>query len=483
NPDITDMNRIFPGRELLLPVIDADGKLPSFQYSGVDDSSADVKVEQPDEMVSYTIRPGDSITAVIHRLYGVGYREALSFLDEVATANPHIKDINMIHPGQRLLLPSGFKSPLGEIRREKQPPIVESSDFSFSSSQNYSILGEMLALFDGEIITEGSYHVPLKQLGMLTLDCLRVPMAEIADGNRILIDEEGLIPDSIGSALRQQWNNYYVVSGPRKGNPEDLLDEVVSGLGPPYKYEREGKRFTIGNNPEVTIFFDSIVYAGRAASGIGFDTIGIRLLQNAEEAIPQPLKNAINQRGVAVMELLEVGSPFSAGTSFESSSPTSVRGKRGTDLAQDILLELNFLPERDVDINVYTMERDGFNLTIRAELFLDIHGRRHVITSERAIIQFVDVLEKHGISVMTLSKDDMGVEVIKKVLSLLRINFEKDTFSFQIFSGEKYGQGKISFSALGVEMLDGTVYFVEGEFDEYIYRVLRERWKVKVVVY
>lgn len=73
NPQITDITRIYPGQPLTLPA------------AGAGDASR------------YTVKPGDTLGQI-------AWQNGLTIAD-LAAANPQIRDIGLIYPGQRLSLP------------------------------------------------------------------------------------------------------------------------------------------------------------------------------------------------------------------------------------------------------------------------------------------------------------------------------------------------------------------------------------------
>lgn len=76
NPQVRDPNLIFPGQVLCIP--------------------AQAPVTCPNGFI-YVVRPGDTLSGIAS-MFG-------TTVDRIMAANPHIKDPNLIFPGQRLCIP------------------------------------------------------------------------------------------------------------------------------------------------------------------------------------------------------------------------------------------------------------------------------------------------------------------------------------------------------------------------------------------
>lgn len=469
NPDLADMDLIVPGQDLVLPVLDDEGGVsPSEPDNGLKTASAS---EELDGGEIYVVRPGDTVSSILNRTRGISYGEFMSHRAVLAAANRHIQDLNKIYPGQKMILPG----------MEEAAPPGRLASFSLSQEGMYAFLRDMFVAFGGDVITDGHYYVPLLP-GQMTVDCSVVPVAEFSDGTRIMLDREGRIPPSVEEALRGRWDNYHVLSGMDGDAAQTLVDDVVRIRGAEEGYEKEGRLVSMGTGSEVTVFFDALIPVGRAGLPSSIDTLGIRLLQSADESLPLPLKSFINRQGIEVIELLEGEGPLATPASTGASLPLRLSGE-GVGPAEDLLVELGYPLQRDARISVYRLEQDGFNLTVRAELLLETPGRRIVITARNTLLPFHDVLEEQGISVVTLVGDEGNDVTIRKLASMLSLPLKEDSPAFYL-SPEAEARGeRIQISALRLERDQGSVLFVEDDIDADLYRLLRERWKVNVVVY
>ena len=76
-----------------------------------------------------------------------------------------------------------------------------------------------------------------------------------------------------------------------------------------------------------------------------------------------------------------------------------------------------------------------------------------------------------------------GEAMIETVASAAGLPVEKKYFKFSLFPKNPDRLDRVQFSAVRVDGGNGSVYFVEDPFDAALYRILKDRWKVFVVVY
>ncbi len=482
NPSIENMNLIFPGQEIVLPVA-SETRDPDDSAGHSSDGREERKqLTDEDEpagpsTILYTVKPGDSLGEILHRLFDIKSGEMNRCLEAVATANPGITDINRIYPGQQLTLPDFSASsadPAGQVLREQN----ENTLFTLTAAESLRFLEEIFIALGADVVTEGNWYVPLASSGRITIDCARVPVAAFPDGHRILMDCAGLIPPSVAGALRAQWNNYHVIACGAGADPLAIIDGMAGMQHVPLVVEKTDRTKSIPGNPDVQLFFDRTV---TASSG---KTAGIRLLDDADEPLPDGLSAAIAARGTSVIEI--------SGSSLHTPSsdivatpayPARLEGRTPVDMALEILRYAGLEARRNADVPVFVSSEDGFNLSVTADLYLERDDGALLLTSRSPPPQFLDILKERGFQVLDLSKMARGEAMIETVARAAGLPVEKKYFKFSLFPENPDRLDRVQFSAVRVDGGNGSVYFVEDPFDAALYRVLRDRWKVFVVVY
>lgn len=471
NPGIDNPDVLSVGQLLVLPV--RDGADASGSSAGHEPDRLSIPGnEQKRGAGEYIVKSGDTISSILKRQLGISFGDAMNYRAVLAAANPHIKDLNRIYPGQTVILPMA----------RQRVPTGKLASFTLSKEGLYAFLRDLLAVFGGEGIDDGHYYIPLRP-GYMTVDCSVVPVVEFSDGTRIMLDRDGRIPPAVAETLEARWNTFHILSGMGGDMLQVALDEVVRTRGAEDGYETRGRLVRIGTgSSEATVFFDVLIPVGRVGLPAPINTLGIRLLRDDGESLPPPLKSFIARQGIEVIELLEGEGPLAATVCGGSSPPARLAGD-AVAAAEDFIGMLGYAPRRDVPVSVYSVDRDGFNLTVEAELLLEASGRRIVVTARETLLQFQDILEQQGISIVSLSDAAGKQAMIRSIASLLDLPLREDRPVFHL-SGEGEARGeRVQCRALRLGGGEGSILFVEDDFDVDLYRLLKERWNVEVVVY
>ncbi|SHJ60872.1 LysM domain-containing protein [Desulfatibacillum alkenivorans DSM 16219] len=117
NPHITDVNRIFPGQFLLIPLKKLPpGSLPEQDMGSVtlplvtSQVPEDTPAVKPEDLIEhyekYTVKRGDTLSGIMSpRFGGVGSPSYLAAIERFKELNPNIENVNRIYAGQRITLP------------------------------------------------------------------------------------------------------------------------------------------------------------------------------------------------------------------------------------------------------------------------------------------------------------------------------------------------------------------------------------------
>ncbi|MCK4534023.1 MAG: LysM peptidoglycan-binding domain-containing protein, partial [Syntrophobacterales bacterium] len=93
NPELRDMNVIYPGQKLLLP-----RKRSSETAAGAHPSSRVLSDEKKEKVIlKYVVKRGDSVSGIIHRKFGSSRGGIYKILGLVKRLNPGVKDLDRIY--------------------------------------------------------------------------------------------------------------------------------------------------------------------------------------------------------------------------------------------------------------------------------------------------------------------------------------------------------------------------------------------------
>ncbi|MEN6476279.1 MAG: LysM peptidoglycan-binding domain-containing protein [Syntrophaceae bacterium] len=112
NPGVTNLNYIKINQKLVIPRIQRSRPQTQKGY--------EVQAVEKD---AYVIQQGEHLAQILRKVYGLSdeqiFREYIAAIKEL---NPQIKDPNMIHPGQKILIPPPKEGALRKDQQQQQPP-------------------------------------------------------------------------------------------------------------------------------------------------------------------------------------------------------------------------------------------------------------------------------------------------------------------------------------------------------------------------
>ncbi len=458
NPQLKDLNRIYPGQRVLLPR--KRERMTSDRLPGKKDENG---------VLRYVVKKGESISFIIHR-FGNSGGEIYRVLEEVKLLNPEVKNFDRIYPGQILFFPSaartGAHTPAGDrdavIPEERILPLVN------------HIIGRM----QGVVITEGSCRIPVSPSGEVAIDCSKIPVIEIPGGNTILLDLSRRISGDLKRIIESAWDTYRVVGIGEKETVSSLLERIVRATGV-YALERIGRRTKIGDAPTVRVFVELLVTRKPATSGPG--RYAVNVVTGESEVLPLPVKGFARRNGLEISEIMDGFVITGSEAPYQKIPPVQVLDAgNGLVLAYSLLKMLGYAPMKGSEITV--MSEGGCSLSLKTELLLNSGDMSVIITSQRLSDQILSLLQKRGDRAVFVSggRDRRGV--IEDIACALEIPFLYDNFRFTLSRHTGEERGDIFLPALRLGGEEG-LYLVDYGVDEDIRKLLHKEWKVTLVQY
>ena len=465
NPELNDMNAIYPGQKLLFP------RKRSSEAVGIAHPSPNALSNEKKEKVilKYVVKRGDSVSDIVYRKFG-GYRgEIYRILGLVKRLNPRVKDLDRIYPGQTLFLPRTI--------REMVRSSFQSKDVTIPEYKILSVVNHIINRMYGAVITEGSYCIPVPPSGEVKIDCSRVPVVEINDGNIILLDLSNRIPEDLKRIIESTWKNYRVISVEKGEGISSILERVIDATGV-YEARKVNRYEEVGNIPVVKVFVEWLVSKKPRFRGTG--SYAFNFISKSSQLVPLPVKDYTQRNGLEIIEIMD-GLGIAADEKIYQSCPVQVLDS-GSDmeLANSLLEMLGYSPVKSSGIDI--LIGDGLAMSIKADLLLNIEGARIIITSSSVPDQIMDILQKRGDRVVFISEEKSRKKVIEDIMRVMKIPcFNKD-FKFPLSGRNGEESGNISLPALrlgGGEIL----YLVDYDVDKEICGLLNKEYKVTLVRY
>ncbi|MBW2675723.1 MAG: LysM peptidoglycan-binding domain-containing protein [Deltaproteobacteria bacterium] len=449
NPQLKDMNVIYPGQKLLLPRKRSSGVAPPGHP--LPDELPDKKNENG--VLKYVVKKGDSISYIINR-FGNSHGEIYRVLRLVKRLNPKVKNFDSIYPGQTLFFPS-------EARRKAQPT-AESSNVTIPEYKILPVISHIVSRMQGVVITDGSYGIPLPPSGEVTIDCSKVPVIEIPGGNTILLDLSNRIPSDLKGIIESTWNTYRVIGVKGKEMLPPLLERIVRAAGV-YTLEKINRQVKIGDRPAVRVFIEWLVSKKSETGGAG--RYGFNFLTGISDVLPLPVKTYAQRNGFEIFEIMN-GFGITGDEAVYQPSPVQVLDSGGGLILADSLLRmLGHSPVRGAEITV--LSGDGLSLSMKTGLLLNVGGTRVIMTSRRVSDPVLNILQEGGDRVVFISEERGRGEIIEDIVRAMNIPSSRDDFRFSLSRQTGKERGDISLPAL---RLGGgrDLYLVDYDVDKEI---------------
>lgn len=455
NPGIRNLNRIRPGQRIVLPV--PGSSEPS-------ESISDIDRENSSPPVIYRILEGDSISRIILSEMNVNPAEALPAYRLIRKLNPEIPDLNRLPAGQSLRLPPAparsAVAPAAPLKTAAPPAEESKAEKTAIPESLFGIIRPVIGRMRGMVTATGSYFIPLQETTQVTIDCSQIPVVELDDGTTVLLDYGDRLSENLKKLIRQSWKNYAFLTA------EEFRDGLGGLLGiirhsKNYRMVRTDKPLELTSKPEILVFPDWLIIGKETASGATYRQ-GLFLLDRGERPLPAEARAFLEKSGVAVTEIAEDRAVSSLETpSALQPAIADFRALKGIDLAEKLLSTLGVTPIRNAEVVVFDQARNGFNLSVTADLLIRKGEKRFILHTKRLPDQFIQILREAGTEMIPIGEKDQGRSLVEAVLQGLGIPVSFGYFSFRIPEEGKRPRLTGSFSTLRVMNEGEPMYLID----------------------
>jgi hypothetical protein len=283
---------------------------------------------------------------------------------------------------------------------------------------------------NGTLIAKGNYFIPLKEATQVTIDCSQIPIIELDEGTTVLLDFGNRLSEDIKDLIGQSWTNYVFLPGEELGDGLTGLKGIIR-RSRNYEMSEVGSPLVLLPKPEIRVFPDWTITAKKTAAGASYRQ-GLFLLGKSEKPLPGEARSFLEKNGLVVTEIS--GDRAVTGPSMQQATPLTadLRGLKGIALAEPLLKALGETPVASSEIVLFDQARNGFHLSIVADLLLRRGEKRFVIHSKRLPEQFVRILKEGGAEVVPIGESASGRPLIEGLLQGLQIPVSFGHFSFRI---------------------------------------------------
>ena len=495
NPDISNLNNLTAGQLLVLPgkPISEPGQNKSESKSEENAASAtsSAKLAGRD---TYAIIKGDTLIKIIHRELKIK-ANTRQMLKAIQSLNPRIVNVNRIYAGQTIKLPGQKvfvkaadeeKTVVPEVIKQAEIPtqpeeIIELKEkIVMPPEARLALIKHVITQMNGSMMTTGNYYLPIPKTGQVTIDCSKIPVIEFDDQTIMFLDLDNRAEDNLKKMISDNWANYSLIKVDKRDDVIAVLKKIFN-TAKDYSMTKRETPITIGSLPPVDLIVDWIITKANSKQSQPLMQ-GLSIVYGNNPLLPKSIKNYAQKNGLIITEFSEetgvVGNP----EEIYSLSPMPVfPATLVNDFSYALISYLGFNAEKDADVKVFDIVKDGFNLSIKADVLVKSAGKRYIIYSRILPAQFVSALKKAKYEIIFVAEDDPPKIIMEKILTGLNSTFASGLFTF---AGVDKNQAPYVLSFQGTKIkTDTNLYIIDFEIDQGLRSLLREVWAANIARY
>ncbi len=420
NPSIKNLNRLYPGQKLIIPidikyshiprkiVLEADRSIPE-ELEGL-------------EVEVFRVSPGDSVIRLIKSRYHIPDRIIHNeYLNLVKRINPHIRDLNLLYPGQKLRLPVYPQERLaGIMKKGILPSISTPEELSKELEKLFQLLG-------AEWINTGENYIPLRSGGQIKLKAEYYPILNLPSGLRIIVDMNNTLPERMADIIRSNWDTYRIVR--IKGcNLREAVDKILEKYDSE-KIHRRGDPLELGGSIGFKINADWIIEPPPDVDIKKNPVMVIILLASASERTPPGIIELLKDYGIRIIDY-----PPLRNTPEPPSYETDIIevGENKSSIVENALKITGINFTKGKEIAIFETNREDISLIVHADYMIK-RGNRDAIIDLTGIGREIEALLKQKrIPYLSLSGEISGIKIFKRVLDFMGIKVKDGVHSFRV---------------------------------------------------
>lgn len=486
NPHIEDVNKLSVGQKLILPgrPLAEKQQQPTFVIA---DAPPTAPVTSLAGSKTYLIQEGDTLYRIIAREIKdtSNIKEKYSIIKSL---NPNIKDINKIYVGDTINLPTKDFSVL-TAKSSVENKLIESNIDKISGSDEkitmppearLAVIKHVLSQMNATVTSTGNYYLPIPKTGQITVDCSKMPVIEFDDSTTLFLDLDNKAPDNLRKIVSDSWSNFHLVKVDQKDDVIVVLRKIFASVKN-YSMTKQSKSVTIGSPLSAEFFVDWIITKTDVKQARPLIQ-GLRILYGENALFPKALKNYARKNGFILTEISAQNGIVGKPEEIYSLPPMIVYPSTSAkDFSYALLSNMGLNPEKDVDIKVFSTEKDGINLSIKSDVIVKDAQSQYVIYSRELSPQFINVLTQAGNKLVFVNSNEPPKNTMETVLRALNIPFVNGYFTF---SGAEKKQAPFTLNFNGTKIKTSKdLYVIDFDIDHEIRGLLQEVWAANIARY
>lgn len=496
NPNLADPNKLEIGQSLILP----GNPFPEAEKKEVKDTPAVSSTTVTPNISStggkqYKIKKGDTLYEIIRRELKIIETNIPKTLRIIKSINPGIRNVNKIYAGNIIKLPGKtlfVKTPTEtkaveqeevKLAKESTHPekIIEIKEkIVMPPEARLAVLKQVITQMNGSLTTTGIYYLPIPKTGQVTIDCSKIPVIEFDDNTTVFLDLENLAHNNLKKMISDNWANYYLVKVDKNDDVIAILKKVINTTKS-YIMTKSEKPMMIGAFPPVEVIVDWVIVNTSQKQAQPLRQ-GLRLVYENNLLLPKSIKNYSQKNGLIITEISEETGLVGKPEEVYSLPPMPVFPTTSAkDFSYTLVSNLGLSADKDVDIQMFDTVKDGFNLSIKADVLVKYQDKKYIIYSRNLSQQFINVLKQAGNELIFVADNEPPKNIMEKILRSFNISFASGNFTF---SGIDKNQAPYTINFSGTKIkTDKDLYVIDFNIDHELRGLLKEAWSANIAKY
>jgi len=423
NPQVQDINLIRPGQRIMIPLRKlARGSLRG-QASGTVTipfvTVADDTGPGAQDAVAHVVRPGDSVSALIHRRFGTygsaNYRRGL---ERFKALNPNVLDINRIFIGKRVMIPERYvdedllnRSGAGT----SEPSVPEET----ADQDQLTPLETAARVLNARLRHQGTLSFPYGGANH-RLELNRFPILEMAGGQRFLVTGQEDDGEPAVAAARAKWPELHVIRLTRPHDAEALIAAAATAI-------------TGGAPVEPVVFTDEAVQVAVTAKWIiadGHPKAGpaakrcITPLDTADQRTPKTVANYLARHGIVIAEFLR-DTPQGGGSGprpAAADKAVTIAAAQMREFVAQFVEALGYRFSANVTVS---FPYAGIQVTAASNLISTAEGGAIFVDFGDLYGEGIQALQNAGFDMIRIDRRESHAEVIPRIAAALGLSCQR----------------------------------------------------------
>jgi len=483
NPNIPNLDKLEEGQSLILPGKPVMGTEEQ-TYGSQNIYSAAPKY--------YKIKNGDTLYKIIVRQLK-DETNISKMLRNIKSINPSIRNVNKIYAGAVIKLPGKtlFVKTPDEIKPVTQERVILTEKSNqpekiievkvkkiMPPEARLAVLKQIITQMNGSITTTGNYYLPIPKGGQVTIDCTKIPLIEFDDNTIVFVDLENRAHNNLKKMISDNWTNYYLVKLEKDDDVMAVLKKIINSTKN-YRMTKSEKPLVTVTVPQVEVNVDWVITKSIPQQQTQVIQ-GLRSIYENNLLLPRSIKNYFLKNSLIITEISDeagiVGKPEEV---YSLPSMPVFSTASAKDFSYDLVTFLGLSAEKDVDIQVFDTVKDGFNLSIKADVLAKNGDKKYFIHSQNLSQQFTNALKQAGIEIILVSDSASPRNNMENILRGINIPFTSDNFTF---SGLSRSQAPYTLKFSGTK-INQDLYVIDFDIDQGLRGLLQEVWSVNIAKY